>query len=212
MIALAGRQNAGKTSLAQEFIEENIDKNPFPRKIRYIVNESGRPEIRYRLENNMNIRPDKWRECVDIANHSCDYADYVDPEAINVIDYMTDYENAWGIGKEMEEVYDVMRDAPGMVWVNLQKDQEIPTDRYAKDGSKYTTGRDTGRGGSVTLDKPRLYMSMDYDKIKIVKCKFPGGNNPWGMIHDFSVSDDGTIVPRGGWYYPEKKKSRYVEV
>ena len=203
IIALAGRQNAGKTSLAQEFIEENIDNNPLPGKIHYFVNESGGPEIRYRLENNGNIRPDVWQEKVVVVNRAADFADAISPDSINVIDYLTDYSEAWGIGKQMSEIYEVVRNERGMVWINLQKDQELPTKRKSS-GGDYVTGRDTGRGGAVTLDIPRLYLSLDFDIIKIVKAKFAGKENPTGMIHNFNVGEDGTIMPRGIWHLPDK--------
>lgn len=202
VIALAGRQNAGKTSIAQEFIEENIDNNPLPGKIHYFVNESGGPEIRYRLENNDSVTPEKWRENVVVINRATDFADVISPDSINVIDYLTDYSEAWGIGKQMSEIYEVVRNERGIVWINLQKDQELPTKRKSS-GGDYTTGRDTGRGGAVTLDIPRLYLSLDFDIIKIVKAKFAGKENPTGMIHNFNVGEDGTILPRGIWHPPD---------
>ena len=185
MIACAGRQNAGKTSIAQEVIEQNIDRNLFPGKIRYLVNESGGPEIRYRLENNTCITPEKWKENVIVINRSADYADALDPDAFNVIDYLTDYEEAWSIGRQMSEVYEVIRNQPGVVWVNLQKDSD----------------RDTGRGGSVTLDIPRLYLSMNETEVKIVKAKFAGKLNPNGQIRDFKISEEGNVIPTGTWHF-----------
>lgn len=204
VIALAGRQNAGKTSLCQEFIEENIDDNPYSQKIHYFVNESGGPEIRYRLENNDNITPGKWREHVTVINRTSDFADVIHPQAINVIDYLTDYSEAWGIGRQMAEIYEVVRNKTGIVWINLQKDQELPTKKGSGD-NEYTVGRDAGRGGAVTLDIPRLYLSMDFDKIKVVKAKFAGKENPTKMVHNFDVAEDGTIMPRGIWYHPGSK-------
>lgn len=202
VIALAGRQNAGKTSLCQEFIEENIDINPYSENIHLFVNESGGPEIRYRLENNDNITPEKWREHVTVINRASDFADVIHPQAINVIDYLTDYNEAWGIGRQMSEIYEVVRNNTGIVWINLQKDQELPTTR-GSGKTEYTSGRDVGRGGAVTLDIPRLYLSMDYDKIKVVKAKFAGKENPTRMVHNFDVAEDGTIMPRGIWYLPD---------
>ncbi|MCK5644884.1 MAG: hypothetical protein KAJ19_29055, partial [Gammaproteobacteria bacterium] len=149
---------------------------------------------------NDNITPEKWKELVLVVNRTTDFADAVDPEAINVIDYLTDYNEAWGIGRQMAEIYDVVRNEPGMVWLNLQKDQELPTKR-SSGGTDYVSGRDTGRGGSVTLDIPRLYLSMDYNKIKIVKAKFAGKENPTRMLHNFNVAEDGTILPQGIWYH-----------
>ena len=190
IIVCAGRQESGKTAIAQEFIEENIDINPFENKIQLLVNESGGPEVRYRLESNDNIRPEKWREHVTVINRSADFADVIDPNAINVIDYLTDYTEAWAIGHQMSEIYEVVRNQPGIVWINLQKDSE----------------RDTGRGGSVTLDIPRLYLSMDYDRVKVIKAKFAGKTNPKGMVHRFVVGDDGTIIPTGSWNSPKEWK------
>jgi len=150
-----------------------------------LVNESGGPEIRYRLENNTCITPEKWKENVIVINRSADYADALDPDAFNVIDYLTDYEEAWSIGRQMSEVYEVIRNQPGVVWVNLQKDSD----------------RDTGRGGSVTLDIPRLYLSMNETEVKIVKAKFAGKLNPNGQIRDFKISEEGNVIPTGTWHF-----------
>ena len=193
VIACAGRQNAGKTSIVQEFIEENIDLNPYDEKIYYFVNESGGPEIRYRLENNGNITPEKWREHVVVVNRASDFADVINPDAINVIDYLTDYNEAWGIGHQMSEIYEVVRNNTGIVWINLQKDYD----------------RDTARGGPVTLDIPRLYLSMDFDRVKVVKAKFAGKENPTKMVRNFKVGDDGTILPTGVWHYPSGGSDRW---
>ena len=188
MIVCAANSNAGKTILAYNFAEENMDTNPFKNKINLIVSEQDASEVRYVLENCPKYRPEVWREKVVIRQKRGEWADMVVLDAINIFDYITDYSEAWGIGEQLRDVYDAIYGSRGVLWCNLQKDSD----------------RDTGRGGSVTLDLARLYLSMtqytNTSMVKIVKAKFPGGVNPSGFMKKFRVTDDGEIIESGIWY------------
>jgi hypothetical protein len=190
IIICAGMQDSGKTLMAYEFANNNISTNPFDHKIQVVVSEQDRQEVRVVLEDIPMYDAEAWREHVDVwPKRGSDWADMVVPNAINIFDYVTDYDEAWNIGRQLRDIYDAIEGESGVVWVNLQKDYD----------------RDTGRGGPVTKDIPRLYLSISCfenrpSEIKIIKGKFKRGKDPKGMKHKFDISDDGTIVELGSWY------------
>ena len=187
MIICAADSNSGKTIIAYNFAEDNIDTNPFKNKINLVVSEQDASEVRYVLENCPKYRPELWREKVTIRQKRGEWADMIVLDAINIFDYVTDYSEAWGIGEQLRDVYDALYGAKGVIWCNLQKDSD----------------RDTGRGGSVTKDLARLYLSItqytNNSVVKIVKAKFPGGVNPSGFRKKFRVTDEGELVELGIW-------------
>ena len=191
MIICAGMGDSGKTLLAYEFADKNIARNPFDNKIQVVVSEQDKSEVRVVLEDVPSYSHEEWRDSVEIwPRGGNDWADMVLPNAINIFDYVTEYDEAWKIGRELRDIYDAMEGEPGVVWVNLQKDYP---------------DRDTGRGGSVTKDLSRLYLSItSYEDgpstIKIVKGKLKGKGKVRGLRHKFDISDDGTIVELGNWY------------
>jgi hypothetical protein len=73
---------------------------------------------------------------------------------------------------------------------------------------------DLGRGGAFSLEKARLYLSLDYQKAKIVSCKNFKENdiiegNPRGYICKFTLAQ-GCIIKRQppGWVSPEQQETK----
>jgi len=81
------------------------------------------------------------------------FADLIRPNAINIIDFMEIHDQFWIIGQWILEVFDRLEN--GIAVIALQKG----------------IGKEIGRGGDITLEKPRLYLTMQPGKIKIRKCK-----------------------------------------
>jgi hypothetical protein len=199
IIVCAAPSNFGKTILAYNFIEENIDTNPFSNKINLVVSEQDKSEVRYVLEKSPYYRHAVWKEKVNIVPKQGEWSDIVVEDAINVLDYITDYSDAWGVGEQLRGVYEAMYGKPGVIWCNLQ------IDSYTDPRTGKTVYKELGRGGSVTLDLSRLYMSIkpinqDISIVKIKKGKFGKGVKPSGFMKKFKVTDDGEIIESGIWY------------
>jgi hypothetical protein len=95
------------------------------------------------------------------------------------------------MGHWISEIYDALRGKRGVAVVCMQKEK----------------GKEYARGGSLTADKSRLYISLDIEDrrsvCKIVKSKnFKGGHKPTGMQRYFKVVAGWKILPDSDWHFP----------
>lgn len=195
---LAGASNTGKTSFMLETIRLNQKTHP----VTYLNSEMAAPELRLRLKLFEEIIPlSNWK--FRAIERSSNFADVIDPDGFNVIDYMEIYDEFWKIGGWIRDIHQKLN--KGIAIIALQK--------------KTTTKKnqqDFGRGGELTLEKPRLYMAMDRGKIKIVKAKIWRNHerNPNGLIRDFNIINGWKFKPKGDdWYTEEEQKySRFKSI
>ena len=197
-IICATPSNHGKTLLAYNFIEDNLDSNPYNNKPNLVVSEQDESEVRYVLEKNDYYRHELWKDAVNIMPKQGDWADMLQPDAINILDYVSDYSEAWGIGEQLRDIYDAMYGQRGVIWINLQKDS------YEDPRTGKTVYKSMARGGSVTMDIARLYLSVtpiheELSIVEIKKGKFGGAINPTGFKKRFTITGDGAILERGIW-------------
>ena len=62
-------------------------------------------------------------------------------------------------------------------------------------------GRDTGVGGDRSLEKPRLYLSLESGKAKIIVGKNWVSNvNPVGLQLDFKLTQGCKFIIQKDWY------------
>ena len=158
LIVLAGEPNAGKTAYLLNLAWKNKDKNPL-----YFSSEMGAAELQIRLKK-FNHPLSEWKDIRFIAKSS-DFKDVIDPNGLNIIDYLEVARDFYEIGGLLTDIFNVLKD--GIAVVGIQK----------------PTGRDTGVGGARTLDKARLYMAIEPGVLKIVKGKLWRQDcvNPNGM-------------------------------
>lgn len=159
LVVLAGEPNAGKTAFLLNLAWKNKDRNPW-----YFSSEGGAAELRIRL-NKFNHPLEQWKDIRFISKTS-DYKDVIDPNGLNIIDYLEVSKDFYEIGGLLTDIYNVLKD--GVAVVGIQK----------------PSGRDTGVGGARTLDKARLYMAIEPGMLKIVKGKLWRQDcvNPNGMF------------------------------
>ena len=189
IIVLAGAPNTGKTSFMLEVIR--LNQRNFP--VTYLNSEMGAQELRLRLKLFEEVIPlSNWK--FKAIERSSNFADVIDPNGFNVIDYMEVYEDFWIVGKWMNEVHKKLD--KGIAIIAIQKAASTKKDQ-----------RDFGRGGELTLEKPRLYLAMDRGKIKIVKAKIwrEHGQNPNGLIRHFNIINGWKFIPKGDWEQPQEK-------
>jgi hypothetical protein len=187
---LAGASNTGKTSFMLETIRLNQRKHP----VTYLNSEMAAPELKLRLKLFSEvISLDKWQ--FKAIERSSNFADVIDPDGFNVIDFMEIYDEFWKIGGWIRDIHVKLK--KGIAIIALQK--------------KTTTKKnpqDFGRGGELTLEKPRLYLAMDRGKIKIVKAKIWRNHerNPNGLIRDFKIVQGWKFLPQDEWYTEDDRK------
>ena len=166
IIILAGASNTGKTSFMLETIRLNQKTHP----VTYLNSEMAAPELKLRLklfEDMLRLQDWKFRA----IERSSNFADVIDPDGFNVIDFMEIYDEFWKIGGWIRDIH--LKLKKGIAVIAIQK----------KSSSKKNQ-QDFARGGELTLEKPRLYLAMDRGKIKIVKAKIWRNHerNPNGLI------------------------------
>ena len=64
--------------------------------------------------------------------------------------------------------------------------------------------QDYGVGGEKSLQKPTLYVAIDYNRAKLIKVKsWRGETNPNRNIVDFDLWHGWKFVPQGHWHSEE---------
>ena len=164
IIVIAGSPNAGKTAFLLNFARLNQDRF----NVHYFSSEMGAMELKERLSK-FGYPLDSWK--VKVWEKSSDFSDVIHPDAVNIIDFLELHADFWQVGGIIKSIYDKLNN--GIAVIALQK----------------PTGRDEGLGGQRSLEKPRLYLAMESNKIKIVKAKnwAVPHQNPNKLVLDFKI-------------------------
>lgn len=180
IIVVAGTQNVGKTLFFLNFVKMNQDKFP----IHYFNSEMSEEEMILRLNQFGDV---EWN--FNAYTRSQNFTDVIRPNEINIIDYLEVADEFWKVGRALSDIHEKLD--KGICLVGLQKSPKTLL----------------GRGASFGLEKPRLYLSMDRNKLVILKAKnWAGQINPNYKAVDFYI--DGTeFVITSDWYdYEENGK------
>jgi hypothetical protein len=163
---IAGSPNSGKTAFLLNLIKDNMHKH----KINYFSSEMGDIELKSRLEK-FELPLDDWKFKAIARAH--DFQDVIKPNEINIIDYLEIHEEHYRVGGWIKQIFDKLD--KGIAVIAIQK----------KHGSS------VGVGGLATLEKPRLYMTMEGGIAKIEKAKnWKYSNiNPNGMQMKYKLVD-----------------------
>ena len=184
IILLAGEPNSGKTALMFNIIRYNQDKF----NVHYFNSEMGATEMKKRLKNFDDMPLSDWK--FNAYERADNFADVIVPGEgnINIIDYLEVYDEFFKVGSLINDIHKKLDGAIAVIC--MQKDY----------------GRDVGRGGMTTLEKPRLALAIKPNKLKIVKAKnFKGGNNPNGQIIKYKLYNGCWLSSDGDWYYENRK-------
>lgn len=169
LIVVAGAPGAGKTALLYNTVVLNMydfDEHLFN-------SESGLTQIQERFDA---IDPDIPKPAPFHIRHREDnFADVIEPDAINLIDYLDMDSEVYMIGAELKRILYKLND--GVAIVAIQK----------------PVGRDLGYGAGYSLKSASLYLSMDNGKLKIVKARERADNsvNPINKAWTFRLNNNG---------------------
>ena len=187
---LAGASNTGKTS----FMLETIRLNQRKHSVTYLNSEMAAPELRLRLKLFEDVcKLSDWK--FKAIERSSNFADVIDPDGFNVIDFMEIYDEFWKIGGWIRDIH--MKLKKGIAIIAIQKKSNTKKDQH-----------DYARGGELTLEKPRLYLAMDRGRVKIVKAKIwrDHERNPNGLTRDFKIVQGWKFLPQNEWMPEEERK------
>jgi len=161
---IAGSFNAGKSAYMLNLVHDNMLFHD----VVYFSSEMGAEELKLRLSK-FSCGLEGWdfkaRERAD------NFGDVILPNAINLIDYLEVSNDFYRVADEITEIFS--RLDKGIAVIALQKKK----------------GAEMGRGAEFSAEKPRLYLSMDTGKLKIVKAKNwrDPENNPNGLEFFFKL-------------------------
>lgn len=148
IVVVAGVSDAGKTAFLLHCAALNTGRG-MP--IKYFSSEMGDAELRFRI-NQTDIPAEVWDE-IDFRERVDNFADAIDPDAINIIDYIEIFENAYMIGKHIKDIFDKLKN--GIALIAIQKDKN----------------KELGTGSHYSMHKSRLYINIDYEQMTIKKLK-----------------------------------------
>lgn len=177
IVVIAGSYDAGKTAFCLNFAMLNMDKYP----IKYFSSEMGALELKVRLKK-FGISFSKWK-AVQFIERSTTFSDVIDPDGINIVDYIEVPEEAWKIATPISEIFRKLN--KGICVIALQKPKM----------------RDIARGGEATLDRPRLYLSIGNGIMKIIKCKNWANEsiNPNGLSLEYKILSGCNFLQQSEW-------------
>ena len=190
---LAGASNTGKTTFMLELIRLNQKRH----KILYMNSEMGAAELKLRLEMFHEVCPlNKWS--FQAIERSEKFADAIDPDGLNIIDFMEIYDEFWRLGGWIRDIHKKLN--KGIAIIAIQKQSSTKKEQ-----------KDFGRGGELTIEKPRLYMAMDRGRIKIVKAKIwrSHDRNPNGLSRSFKIVSGWKFLASDEWQGEEDRKYSY---
>lgn len=175
---VAGEPESGKTALLLNVIYLNNEE--YANRIALFSSEMGNDELRGRLElfqkdiNWWNFRA---------YERSSNFADVVEPNSINIIDYLEISDSFYQVASQMMAIRNKLEN--GIAIVAIQKSAD----------SKY------GRGGTFGAEKARIYVSLEalssvVTELTIVKAKNRASViNPVGLKRRFAISGGAIIKP-----------------
>lgn len=189
IILVAGSWNSGKTAFMLDFIKKNMTTWP----IIYFCSEMGPAELRSRLERHNDIQLDEWN--FTAVERTCDFAEVVEPDMINVIDYLEISDSFWQVDLQLRQIFEKLNKGIAVIAIQKSHTQEL------------------GRGGDFTGQKPRIYITLDRDEehggglVRVIKTKdIIPGTSIVGKEMPFTIEDGWKLVYDGGWVYPRERR------
>ena len=193
VIVVSGSSNAGKTGLLLNIAADNMKDQ----KIYYFCSEGGAEELRARIK--MFDRPlNDWDNLEAYDRHD-NFADVIVPNGLNIIDFLEVNSEYWRVDQMLTEISHKL--TTGVCVIALQKNRN----------------QELGVGSDKGLWKPRLYLSMDYNRITIQKAKtwVDPAKNPNGLVLDFDLTPAGCRFKiindwhdKSGDYFGKEKRAK----
>ena len=195
VIGVAGYISSGKTSFLLETAELNALSQPVP--VYYWFHEMSEARMVIRCEDfPLLIEAQKQDKFFPVKQGDFEFADVLEPNAINLIDYIDRNDDLFLIGGDIKQLQAKL--IRGIVVFALQK----------KRGSAF------GYGGLPSAKLSNLYITLDtkyqsakamHGEAKIVKCKDWVDNNPVGLHCEYYTGGKhGKLFLDGEWKRPSE--------
>jgi hypothetical protein len=190
ILIFAGEKDAGKTAFLMNIAKENRSKY----KVHYFNSEMGKQEFKLRASGFDDISINQWNNFYLYSRSGNFHQVLKRGEGnLNIIDYLEAPEEAFRIGPMIKRIHDSLDGA--LCIMGLQK----------------KIGQDLGRGAEFSMEKARLYVSLNYGRAKIISCKNFKQNelitgNPRGYTCTYKLVNGCKILKQPpGWTSPVDK-------
>ena len=163
IVVVTGVSNQGKTTFALNLLYENM--NHVNCVLFNSENQGG--ELHARLTRiaplDHWVKPDGTPRFKTVKRYD-NFEDVLQSGSLNIVDYLAQKGNFWEIHQTFERM-DRRLAERGLVVVVTQKEEDKVTPRG------HVMHRDLGEGGQFSSRLPRVYLSIDIGKLKVVKAK-----------------------------------------
>jgi hypothetical protein len=193
VLVFAGAKDSGKTA----FLMNTAKENRHTYKVHYFNSEMGMAEWKMRASKFDDITIEQLARGVMLYDRNANFADVVKSGEgnLNIIDFLEVPDEVWRVGSMIQKIHAKLNGA--LCIIALQK----------------KIGQDLGRGAEFSMEKARLYISLDYQKAKIVSCKNFKENdiiagNPRGYTCRYKLVQGCKIIKQPpGWASPTDKEA-----
>ncbi len=175
LIVGAGSSNGGKTAYGLNCAWEN--RNKFD--VYYFTTEMDSDELTLRIHN-FGHHIVEWNK---IKFKAWESYHSIKPDSFNILDYLEVREGEfWRIGDDLRKIFEKLQKGIALVFIQMDR------------------GKQFGWGGQKTVDKARLYFTLDDNKLTIVKGKnwASSKDNPNGKVLSFKLHN-GASFEWGHW-------------
>ena len=181
IIIIAGESNSGKTAFLLNLVKLNMAEKD----IYYFSSEMGGEELQIRIDEFNDIKREDWK--FHPKERASNFSDVIVPGALNIIDFLEVYDEFYKIGAYIKHIFDKI--GRGIAVIAIQKNP----------------GAMHGTGGAKSIEKARLYLTMEPGKCIIRKAKNfrYHHTNPNGFEVQYNIINGCKFVNKTGWYKPD---------
>lgn len=189
ILMAAGAKSSGKTAFLLNTAYENRD---LKEGVFYYNSEMASEELRIRLDEFGSSYPiSEWQK-IRFKERTSNFDDVIRqaPDAVHIIDFLEIYDDFYAIGGMIRDIHDAL--GKGIAIIAIQKNE----------GTTY------GLGGARSIEKARLYLTLDRGVIKITDAKLFTRKdvNPRGLQIEYKLVGGCKYIPDvRGWHNPEEK-------
>jgi hypothetical protein len=165
IVVVAGSKNAGKTAWLLNFVVNNMNNSMG---LHFFNSETGDEQLHERLQPFNIPSPAPF----ETWERYSDFAEVIQPDQINVIDYLDFNSDVYLVGEEIDQIFRRLGKGIAIIGLQKKKDQTL------------------GYGGAFTAKRAQLYVTLDSNKMQLVYVKTPRGKtNPDNMAWTFKLED-----------------------
>lgn len=186
VVLVAGEKDAGKTAFAMNSAYLNRDHM----KVTYFNSEMGTTELKSRIKKfpEKDFQFNEWKK-IRWIERATRFEDYVDPDGLNIIDFLEVGAEAFTVTEDIKRVFDKLD--KGLLLIVMQK----------RSYKEYAVG------GEGTLEKARLAINLEHRPGVGNVCKITVAKNWTGILNSprghecvYKVWQGGKMEKEGNWY------------